>query len=370
MTVPRAFPGSVARRLQREPCPTRDRVGQLGHLRLGRSGNRVGARVKAEGGGWRSGPRNRNGAPMRVLPSLICSIPLLVACAPKSRDATEPPADYYGGAAAAEAPAGDADYADASAAPVSAADVSGTSPAPVPPSAVMGTVAPTSTKADASASSGSGKGDKAIADMPTMGDDSIDQMIIFTGQLSLEVEFSATSVAIDDAVAIAVGAGGYVAEMTDTTLRLRVPSKRFRRAMKSLEELGEVRSRGVQAVDVSEEFNDLQVRLDNLKATRKRIEKLLSQTKDLNQILVVEKELQRVTVEIDRIEGRMRLLSSQAAFSTISMAFTERPQPQEQLEVASGGEVHQPPPPPPPKTLAASAPWMGEVGVHRLMRID
>lgn len=309
---------------------------------------------------------------MRVLPSLICLIPLLAACAAKSDSLSTPPSDSYAEPGGYGGPAaGQEDVAMAAPeASLTASDAVGRVSAPTPPTAVMGSIAPKARRAGGAADGDAKGADKAVADMRTMGDDSIDQMIIFTGQLALEVEFSATSVAIDEAVAVAVGAGGYVAEMTDTTLRLRVPSKRFRKAMSQLEDLGEVRSRGVQALDVSEEFNDLEVRLDNLKATRKRIEKLLSQTKDLNQILVVEKELQRVTVEIDRLEGRMRLLSSQAAFSTIAMAFTERPE-QRQLEVASGGEEPPPPPPPPPpKTLAASAPWMGQVGVHSLMSID
>ncbi len=209
-------------------------------------------------------------------------------------------------------------------------------------------------------------GEPAIDGLPTMGAD-VDQMLIFTGQLALEVDFAATAETIDSAVAIGVAAGGYVAQMTDTTLQLRVPSKNFRYSMHELQELGDVRSRNVQALDVSEEFNDLEVRLDNLRATRKRIEKLLGQSKDLAQILIVEKELQRVTGEIDQIEGRMRLLSSQAAFSTIAMAFAERPEDRELIL------ADDPPPPAPkanPRMLKNSAPWVGQVGIHNLLSFN
>ncbi|MBL4685265.1 MAG: DUF4349 domain-containing protein [Nannocystaceae bacterium] len=238
--------------------------------------------------------------------------------------------------------------------------VEGTSMEAVPPTAVLGSPPPKSVAAHNPGSDAQ----PAIEEMRTTGADSVDQMIIFTGQLALEVDFSTTSTAIDDAVAIAVAAGGYVAKMTDTTLQLRVPSKRFRRSMKQLEGLGDVRSRGVQAMDVSEEFHDIEVRLDNLKATRARIAKLLASSKDLSQILTIEKELQRVTLEIDRIEGRLRLLASQAAFSTLAIGFSERPEPRQgPLEVAKDTAA----PPPPPRTLRSAAAWIGEVRVHELM---
>ena len=202
-------------------------------------------------------------------------------------------------------------------------------------------------------------------ELETIGAESVDQMLIFTGQLVLQVEFGHTAKAIDAAVGLAVASGGYVAEMTDTSLRLRVPSKRFRKLMNQLEDLGGVQSRGVSALDVSEEFHDLQVELDNLEATRARVEKLLNQAKDLNQVLTIEKELQRITSEIDRIKGRMRLLSSQAAFSTISLALGERPR-QEEIKIAEDDQ----PPPQPPRTLSGSAPWVGGVGVHGLMNLS
>ncbi|WP_181234336.1 DUF4349 domain-containing protein [Enhygromyxa salina] len=232
------------------------------------------------------------------------------------------------------------------------------------PASVFGAPAPPPVTAVAVAP---GEAEPAIEPLDTIGADAVDQMLIFTGQLAIRVDFSVTAKTIDTAVGLAVGAGGYVAQMTDTTLTLRVPSKRFRKVMMQLEDLGEVESRAVQALDVSEEFHDLQVQLDNLKATRARIEKLLAQSKDLAQILTVEKELQRVTAEIDRIEGRIRLLSSQAAFSTISIAFSERP---EQREVKIAVDDGSTPPPSSPRTLSTSAGWISTVGVDSLMNFS
>lgn len=235
----------------------------------------------------------------------------------------------------------------------------------VMPGAVMGSIArPSPSIASGGPTAG---GDEAIADddLPTTGDDAVDQLLVFNGALTLAVPPDTIPVGIDAAVQLAVDAGGYIAQQTDTSLTLRVPSRRFRRLMKGLEGLGQVRSRSVQTLDVSEEFHDLKVRLDNLQSTRTRIQKLLGQAKDLTEILVVEKELERVSAEIDAIEGRLRFLSSQAAFSTVTMGFQELPR---EVTIVQPDETPPPPPlPPPARLLGSSATWVDEVDVHRLM---
>lgn len=213
-------------------------------------------------------------------------------------------------------------------------------------------------------------GEPAIADdeLPTTGDDSADQMLVFNGALTLAVTPDTIPSRIDAAVDLAVGAGGYIAQQTDTTVTLRVPSRRFRKLMRGLEGLGQVRTRSVQTLDVSEEFHDLKVRLENLLATRTRIQKLMGQAKDLNEILIVEKELERLSAEIDGIEGRLRFLSSQAAFSTVTMAFEELPR---ELTIVEPDEppVLVEPAPAPARLLDSSAPWIEEIDVHRLMSL-
>ncbi len=286
------------------------------------------------------------------------------ACAPvRPGMASDAVSDAYSERYADAMPADAAPAAEAmpGSMPASAAG-SGT----VMPAAVMGSIAPSSTPAGAVAAS-KGGAEPAIArddELPTTGDDAVDQMLVFNGALNLAVEPDTIPASIDAAVQLAVAAGGYVAQQTDVSLTLRVPSKRFRRLMKGLEGLGQVRSRSVHTLDVSEEFHDLKVRLENLQATRGRIQKLLSQAKDLGEILVVEKELERVSAEIDAIEGRLRFLSSQAAFSTVTMAFQELPR---ETTVAAPDEPPPPPLPAPARLLGSTAAWIEEVDVHRLM---
>jgi len=239
--------------------------------------------------------------------------------------------------------------------------------APAMPAAVMGSV-PSGSAAIETETSPSAEEAVVDPELPTIGADAVDQMLVFNGALSLMVEPDGIPDSIDAAVDQAVRAGGYIAQQTDTTLTLRVPSRRFRKVMHQIEGLGEVRSRSVQTIDVSEEFHDLRVRLDNLQATRTRIQKLLGQAKGLTEILTVEKELERVGAEIDRIQGRLRFLSSQAAFSTVTITFAELPR-EIQIVADDPRDTPPPPPPPPPHVLDTHVDWIGEVGVHGLMEI-
>lgn len=292
---------------------------------------------------------------------LLGLLALGMACAPaRPGVASEAPMDAYADAYAG--PMGAEAEREAMPAAMPTASASGGA---VMPAAVMGSIAPAS--APSKVATGGSGGEQAIADdLPTTGDDAVDQMLVFNGTLGLAVQADTIPASIDAAVQLAVDAGGYVAQQTDTGLTLRVPSKRFRKLMKGLEGLGQVRSRSVQTLDVSEEFHDLKVRLENLQSTRTRIQKLLGQAKDLSEILVVEKELERVSAEIDAIEGRLRFLSSQAAFSTVTMAFQELPR---ETTIAAPDEPSPPPLPAPARTLGTSAPWVEEVDVHRLMSL-
>lgn len=186
------------------------------------------------------------------------------------------------------------------------------------------------------------------------------QMLIYEAQLHVEVAKDVFAKSIDRVVDVAVSLGGYVASHDNQQVQVRVPSARFRDALKEIEKLGEVATRTVQVQDVSEEYNDLAVRLKSLRATRDRLEQFLARAKDIQEVLAVERELSRLNGEIDRIEGRMRFLASRAAFSTITVVF--QPKAEHQVVVDPTDQ-----PPPPPQTIVLPIEWLRKVGLDRLL---
>ena len=71
--------------------------------------------------------------------------------------------------------------------------------------------------------------------------------------------------------------------------------------------------------DVTEEYVDLSARLSNLEATEQQLLMILNKAVEVEDILAVQRELTRVSEEIERIKGRMQYLERTAAMSLIDI---------------------------------------------------
>ncbi len=117
--------------------------------------------------------------------------------------------------------------------------------------------------------------------------------------------------------------GGYLSVRQDRSITIRVPRAKFDEALKKIEATGDVIHRDIQAQDVTDEFLDTEVRLKNARAMRDRLQDLL-QKAAVKEALEIEKELGRITQEIERMEGRIKVLKDKIAFSTVTVNFDAR----------------------------------------------
>jgi len=263
-------------------------------------------------------------------------------------------------ASAPEAPAA----AEAELAPPGAVDGAiGASPAPVshaanvtaPAAAKSAPPPPSSTGSTSSTTSTTSTAKKGEADNP-------DVLVVYDGNVSMMVGDPAkVSTTLERIVDVAESLGGHLAGRRDGSVSVRVPSARFHEAFDKITALGDVTHQSVTAEDVSEEYHDAQVRLQNLKSTQKRLQEFLAHSASMSDMLTVEHELERVSMEIDRIEGRMRFLRDHAAFSTLSVAVMAPPK--SQPIVVSGTKVL----PASPRILPLHAEWLDELGVQTLV---
>jgi len=159
------------------------------------------------------------------------------------------------------------------------------------------------------------------------------RLLVRTGQASIEVDSLESSMA--DLRRIVQRAGGFVADasvqsgrnqLRSATLELKVPASRFDELTEGLEPLGRLQFVNVGAEDVSEEFVDLTARAANGRRLEDRLVELLrTRTGKLQDVLSVERELARVREEIERMEGRLRFLTTSAQLSTLSVNLYEPP---------------------------------------------
>jgi hypothetical protein len=174
-------------------------------------------------------------------------------------------------------------------------------------------------------------------------------MLIYTAHLTMAVFQVEQGLAAVERTAREVG--GYLASRTDLAITIRVPRARFEAALKMIEPAGDVLHREIKAEDVTDEFFDLEVRVRNARAMRDRLAKLLLQA-SVKDALDIEKELARVTEEIERLEGKLKLMKNQVAYSTIVVSFQPR-----------ATSVRTP-------STRLPFPWLEHVGLPTLLQLE
>ncbi len=158
------------------------------------------------------------------------------------------------------------------------------------------------------------------------------RMVIRTA--SLDVRVRDVPSAFTRAVQLTESEGGYVQTSSQESsggdradLTLRVAPGMFLPLLSALEGLGIVQRKSVSGEDVTEEYYDLDAQLGNLTAVRARLLDLLTRAAKVTDAIEVERELERVGGELNRIEGRMRYLTTMVGLSTINLTLSTQERP-------------------------------------------
>lgn len=238
-----------------------------------------------------------------LLSALMCV--WVTACAKR---AEAPSAAYYGGYA--PEPAADYGYAEAE---MMEYDDAPRSRAPSAPTEPGSTAASYKTSATSS-SGGEGKqsGGSGGASVPKS-----TRMVFYTGYAQLRV--TRPEDLVDTVAKAAEARGGYVERRSLTSITVRVPVAQFEDAWREALGLGEVMSKSLSAQDVTEAFQDVELRLAAHQAMLTRYQELLAKTTEEQEKLRILREIQRLSEEIDLIQSQLRTLGSLAAFSRLTV---------------------------------------------------
>lgn len=173
-------------------------------------------------------------------------------------------------------------------------------------------------------------------------------LLVYTAQLTMAVFEVAAGLRATEA--LAKEAGGYLAQQANASITIRVPADRFEEVVRRLEKIGDIINRNIRADDVTQEFQDTEVRLKNARAVRDRLEHLLARATKVDESIAIERELERVARDIEQMEGRLKFLRDRIAYSTITVVFSAR----RDETVAKG-------------TFRLPFPWLNQLGLGRLL---
>ena len=164
-------------------------------------------------------------------------------------------------------------------------------------------------------------------------DYSTDRMIIKSASLTIEVTDFQKS--YDSVIDLTQKANGFIADSssyvtssgnTRGDITIRVPEDEFNSVIEKIKQLGDLQSEHISGEDITEEYIDLNARLNNLERQEKRLLEILDLAETVEDILKVESELGRVRGEIEQIKGRINYLEDRVDLSTIRVHIYE-PEP-------------------------------------------
>lgn len=157
-----------------------------------------------------------------------------------------------------------------------------------------------------------------------------ERRIIRTGYMTLEVGDIAN--AISDISMLANQINGYVVSSSKQgdedrisgRISIRVPVERFDEALDKLRNMAiDVPYESTEGRDVTEEYSDLKAQLRNLEAMEAQYLELLKKADEVEDILMVQRELFNVRGQIERTKGRIQYLERTSDMSLIEVSLQQ-----------------------------------------------
>lgn len=157
-----------------------------------------------------------------------------------------------------------------------------------------------------------------------------EQKIIYTGQLNLETtEFDDTTKALGGLVeslggylqGSTVGSGGRGYRWADYTVR--VPSEHFQRFLDQVGGLAHVTWQNTELENITETYYDTEGRLKTQQIKLERLQKLLSQAENMEDIITIESAISETEWSIENLSGTLRHYDALVDFATVNVNVQE-----------------------------------------------
>jgi hypothetical protein len=163
--------------------------------------------------------------------------------------------------------------------------------------------------------------------------DSADRLVIQDTSLSLQVQNVESSV--NQIETLAKGLGGFLVDSDISKpefaatghITVRIPEDKRTEALAAFKNLAvKVVSEHVNGTDVTDQYVDLQARLDVLNQTKTKFQEILNRAENvssgtnlINDILSVQRELINIQDQIDRLKGQQKYYEQSAKLSKVTI---------------------------------------------------
>jgi hypothetical protein len=145
----------------------------------------------------------------------------------------------------------------------------------------------------------------------------LDRMVISSAFIRIESQTPDTVHA--RVIDMATKYKGYVLSSANGSTSIRIPAVGYRSAIKEIEVLGNVKDEKLTGEDITDDYKDIQTRLESAEKSRTRYLALLDKANSVNEILSIEREIERLDKEIEMYKGRLGRLSHLVQYATITV---------------------------------------------------
>lgn len=153
-----------------------------------------------------------------------------------------------------------------------------------------------------------------------------DRLVVQESSLSLVVKDIRGS--IDKMIEHTKSSGGYMIssslsqpeEAPYGTLSLRIPAEKLKPALEYFRSLAvKVASENLYGTDVTDEYEDIDARLETLDKIKAKFEEILARAEKIPDLLEVQRELINLQAQIDSLKGRQQYLEKTAAMAKVTL---------------------------------------------------
>ncbi len=160
--------------------------------------------------------------------------------------------------------------------------------------------------------------------------------VIRQAQLNISVGAGTFDSKLSLARTLVEAEGGYIAgtsaqaapidnQIRTGVINFMVPAANFDATIDDLSKIGKVQNEQITGTDVSGQYLDLQTRLNNAEAQRTAMLALLTQAKNINDLIAVQNQIAQITGTIEQLKGQIKYLDQHTAFSALTITMTEAP---------------------------------------------
>ncbi|NJL12197.1 MAG: DUF4349 domain-containing protein [Microscillaceae bacterium] len=120
---------------------------------------------------------------------------------------------------------------------------------------------------------------------------------------------------------------GYLQKTGTEVVVMRVRNESLEMVLSEIEKMGKIKQKQISGEDVTEAYQDLRVRIENGEKLRERYLDLLQKASKVEDLLLIERELERLNTELDLLKGRQSHLEKESALATIYVDIQKKVRP-------------------------------------------